>query len=630
MSDSLDPARPDGPAWDRIDGDGPDLASALTALVDWLVDRDRYRISDCRVLEDLYHGRWVTSDDLLPGVMAYAEAGGDPVKLNFARNAVDFVHTKVAAETPAVVATAKGGGYSQEQRADRLTRYLDTLWDSADVEAACSNAALHALRTGTAAVKTHGAGGRPSLELVPAEWVHVDPTEAATGSPRSLYERRPVSRRYLLERFVGESLGDEEASDLEVAIRGLPNSRDPLSLGADASGPSSAADLVDVYEGWTLPEDLPDAAPGLHVIAVMGAVLLREEWTLPRFPHAFLHVDPPPVGRGFWAQGLLGQLDEAQAEVDFLLQQVSDQIRASRLKVFIAAEDQSLKDDHLVDSRQGTLVRYDAAFGPPVFSTPPTVSREALEHIQWLVSEMYNVAGMSEQAASSQRPAGINSGRGILFFHDFQTRRFVDLVQRYGRFVVDLAERMLDRAEELRLSEDESEATDDDVSWTDVRMDRRDFALTLEEVSPVPRTYAGRMQRIEQLIAQGQVPPGFWAQYLSNPDAWKAEHRAASQADFLDWVLKELADVDAEMPPLSDKMDFDLAIEVLTGETLTLIRKKADQAVVDRVEDYYDMLVQRRKELQPQQPNPAAGTPTAPGLQKMATGGVGPTEPSAG
>ena len=644
-----DDGRPAGTGWDEVEraddpesGDdvNPTLAQAVTALTDWLTEtpEERARILDGRVLEDLYGGRWVDGDALLPGVNAYGMCGGDPVKLNFARNAVDFVRTKVCAETPAVVASERGGGYQAERRAELLTEYIDRLTDGCGLMDMLPEAALCALRTGTAVVKTFSRGGSPMAELVPAEWVHVDPIEGRNGAPRSLYERRPVSRRALLDEWVPRDTRDpEEPSALERAILSAPAARDPLDLSI-GSNSATIADMIDVYEAWSLGTE---GCPGRHVVCVVGACMVDEDWTLPRFQHAFFGIDPPPPGRGFWAQGLLCQLDEAQAEIDFLLAQVSEQIRKATLKVFVQLGSKVI-EDHLADSRQGQIVTYDGTV--PHFITPPTVGKEALQHIQWLVQELYQTIGMSESASSSQRPAGVNSGRAILFFHDFQTRRYVDLVKRYSRFTIDVIERLLDRADGLHADppdpdsdgDDSLASRDDDrISWARVRMDRRDFSLRLETVSAVPRSYAGREQRIEQLIAQGQMPEGYWTEYLSKPDAWRAEHRASAQAEHIEWLLERLTDPESEMPELSDKLDLGMAIEVMGGEVLTLIRKGADREVIDRVEDFYDLMVQRQKDAaaaqamgqqQTQAPalNGATQTPTAPGLADMATGGIRP------
>ena len=167
-------SRPPGSSWDsleRTDDANPALASAVIALTDWLTETpdERKRILDGRVLEDLYGGRWVDGDSLSPGVNAYGMVGGDPVKLNFARNAVDFVQTKVCAETPAVVASERGGGYRAERRAQLLTEYVDRLTDSCGLMDLLPEACLSALRTGTSVVKTFSRRRMPMAELVPAE-----------------------------------------------------------------------------------------------------------------------------------------------------------------------------------------------------------------------------------------------------------------------------------------------------------------------------------------------------------------------------------------------------------------------------------------------------------------------------
>ena len=607
--------RNERPAWDTLERDeddplDPTLASTVCDLVDWLALRpdELTRIVDGRVFEDLYGGRWVDGDDLAPGVRAYAAVGGDPVKLNFARNAVDFVQTKIAGETPAVVVSSRGGGYSAERRAKRLSEYVDSLIDSAGLMSVMPKAALSALIRGSSVIKTvidrTGNSPRPSIELVPAEQIHVDPIEAKDGKPRALYERRPIARASLLDLWVydrSDEMSEENRDALEDLINGLPEATDPLGMGFQDTS-ESMSDEVDVYEAWTLGTV---RRPGRHVVCVRGGVLLDEPWALPRFPHVIFGYDLPPVGRGLWAQGLLAQVDEAQAEIDFLLAQVSEQVRLARLKVFLP-QNSGVSEDQLADSAQGTIIEYNGN-REPSFVMPPTVSREAISHIQWLVQELYQTIGMSESGASSQRPAGVNSGRAILFFHDFQTKRFVDVVRRYGEAVTDVVERLLDRAEEVDATVGPDPEFDDDtsengsieerLSWSDVRMDRESFNLRIETISAVPRTYAGRIQRIEQLIAQGQMPEGYWTEYLSDPQVWRAESRAAAQAEYLEWLISQLTDVDADEPELLDKMDFGMAIEVLGDEVLSLTRRGAPQEVIDRVEDFYDSIVARRDEL---------------------------------
>lgn len=589
--------------WDLIEGSGPDVATALTALIDHLADLDAERILDGRVLEDLYRGFWVSSEDLSPGVLAYGAMGGDPVKLNFARNATDFVHNKLTTETPAVTAGSTDGTFSSDRKAQDLSRKLEELWSDTGADRLLKSAVLSGLRTGTAIVKAIPASheeGRPFLEAVPTEWVFVDPAEARCGQPRSIYERRPVPRRYVHEAFTGD---DDE---MRTAVDSAGPPTDPLFNDSNPAPGSPGSDLIDVYEAWTLPSD-DGERPGRHVVCVRGAVLIDEEWTLSRFPHSFLRISEPAPGRGFWGQGLLEQLDEPQAEIDYLLGQVSEQIRLSRLRFMVQASE-SVSDDVVASMFNGDIIRYENA--PPQALTPPTMNKEAFDHIQWLVSQLYQQVGMSEQAASSQRPAGINSGRAILFFHDFQTRRYADLVDRYGCFAVDVAKRLLDAADVER------------PEGTGVR---------LEEVSPVPSTYAGRTQRIEQLIAQGQVPEGYWTQYLSNPDAYRAEHRASSQADYLEWIMDQLLDTDVELPQVNDHLDFDLALEVLNGEILTLNRKKADPGVIDRFEDFFDSVTARQAEVRSQQQMQAGPVPQAPAAQapELPMGGLLPSAPGA-
>jgi hypothetical protein len=157
----------------------------------------------------------VDVDSLLPGVNAYGIVGGDPVKLNFARNAVDFVHTKVCAETPSGVATEKGGGYQTERWAQLLTEYIDRLTDGCRLEDLLPEAALTVLRTGTAV--SHARRRRLPRHLrahhAGVSWT---PDPAATERGVDIVDVKPGSNMRLLASRTGVSCGTVAAAAVNL------------------------------------------------------------------------------------------------------------------------------------------------------------------------------------------------------------------------------------------------------------------------------------------------------------------------------------------------------------------------------------------------------------------------------
>lgn len=604
--------------WGRDMGD-PDVASLLTAYVVRLLRQDQGRLMRSHGYLDLYEGRIGPTDGTASDGQLYVEErfGLDRGMLMASRSAVETTHSRIVGEVPTVRAKGVGSDGSQHLRAMRLSRFLTGVlgslrWD--DVVA--SALVMSALKVGTGIVRTRvGPTGRISIESVPVTEVFVDRGESRYGTPSRFYHLKAV------DRSVAMGLYGSDPTNVE-AIREAPPPYDwvarRLPVGHDY-------DLIDVLEAW-------DMDTHRHVACINDAVVCDMPYAHESPPLVFLHFSPPEVGRGFWGQGLIEVLDPLQYEIDEILRDVGTAIRmGSRYKIFADSTDRELNEDALLDPGFGSLVYGQK---PPQFLAPNPVATETINHLQWLIQQLYAMAGTTESAVSGQKPAGIQSGVALLHYHEFATKRYVDFVKRLGTATCDVAYSLIDRAADM----------EDCDSWTaryakgsvirelrysDVAMDRSDFVISLQEVSPIPDSFSGREQLIAQMQADGTLPQGYLQRMVEDPDVVRANIIASADADLAESVIERLLDQEAGDPPLDDNMNVDLVTDVVRASLMSSIANGLDDMTLDRHRDYLHALKDLKDSLSaPPVPqlSPSPTVPGGPGMPQMPVGpaNVGP------
>ena len=610
-------------AWWEVEGD--DAFMTLVAAADELRDRDETRRMAIRIWDDLYEGRSLFAATNAPALGAIGRDGFDTPRLNFARRAVDHNHSKITSETPTVRALGHGADARTRVKARKLSKFLQGVYDDLDMETVLPRSALGCLRNGASGVMVGRRDRRISIEVVSAREMFVDPDDGRHGDPRCLYRIRPVDRRGLQLEFPDMA---REIADCGASSDPLINVSEAWVLGDGRS------DAIDLYDAWLLPRN---GDPGRHVQCLNNGLLLDEDWDCPRFPIAILTEREPAPGSGFWGLGLMARLDGVQFQIDSLVSHITEAIGHANLKVFVS-DTADVVMDHLTDPAIGTVVMHGPG-AQPQFVVPEPVAQQEIDWVKYLVSQLYSMAGMDESGASSQKPAGIDSGVALRYYHDFQSQTFVDLIKRYGRHVVDVTDRIIDEARRMSADDD---AADGDSSWTvtyrkgsvvreidwaDVNMDEDTFMLELEEVSTTPDSPAGRVQQLQEDLAAGRITQEYYTQFVEDPDRWFAERmEGQADADFVEDLIERLQDPDCEMPRIIDQMDVPLAMSRLRQEILNAVRCDDDPEIVARLDRFLSELVATQEAQPSAQPSAPPASPNGQPASPMGS----PAQPSAG
>lgn len=600
----MGPGRVQDPWWDEEEGQAE---PTLTALVDWLRENDSLRLERLRAWDELYRGTSpVTSVDY---ALRLDGASLEPARLaGLTRNAVDFLHSKVTAQVPGVRAVGSGAGWDQ-LRMRRMTHFIEGAMEASDMSHVVSQVVTLGLKHGTAGLKTAVEDGRLHAEPVPARELFFDPDDARHAKPRCMYQVRPMGRSEVLSRW-----GQDDDS-IRDAILGCAAADDSHGQVSDdgMSWDVTSHDSIDVYEGWRRGPD------GRHVICIKGATLLDEPWDSPEFQVKLFSPADGGVGQGIWGQGLVERLAGIQDMIDYLTIQIDESIRHARLKVFVDDE-LDIVDEHLQNPDVGVIVR-TARGGTPQFVTPDTVGRQVFDHLWRLVDQLYAMVGMNQESSTGMSEAGLNaSGVSRKWAAELQTARHVDVVKRVSRLTVDSVRGLIDAArmaysgaegEEMLTVRYSRGSSVRQVRWDQVDMDRDEYVVELLPVSPIPTTFSGQVQQIEEMVARGLPPPAYATALLSSPDVWKAARIAMADADYVDHVIERLLDAATDLPMVLQAQNLELTFDMCRVELLNAVREGAPPEVVERIDQYMEMVADEMPPPLPPGP-PMAPPPGAP------------------
>lgn len=485
---------------------------------------------------------------------------------NVCQSVVDSICAKIAKSKPEPMYLTSGGNFHQQRRAQKLTDWTNGVFYENRTHALAVQAFRDAAIWGTGVLHVFPEHGKVQFERVMPAEILIDEMEAFYGFPRQMHRAKAVDRQVLLECY------PEKRKVLEYLTPAL---LDPLAY-------SSYADLLQVVESWHLPSG-PESSDGRHIIACGDQVLFSEEWTRSEFPMVFFHYAPRQYG--FWAQSLVEQLQGIQLEINQLSWVAQQSFRlAGSFKVFVKAGSKVVKE-HL-NNDVGSIIEY-AGDTAPVYATPPIISPDHLARIERLKQNAYELAGISQLSAASQKPAGLNSGKALREYNDIESDRFTTIGQAWEQLHVSLANQAVCTARAIAETDPSKLSARTpgkkalkQIDWDACAMDEEEYITKVFPVSSLPNEPAGRLQTISEMVQAGMLSPERGRRLLDFPDLDAEEGLQNAQQDYLHSVLDKIVDDGEYTPPEpTDNLQLgrELAMEYLSlGKSSDLESERCD------------------------------------------------------
>lgn len=515
-----------------------ELANQLCSTAGFLKEMQQYRFRQAGIYFRLYSNMSLMNyaGSNLNRMSISSNLPIDRPTMNVVQSCVDTLVSRVTQSRPRPIFLTDNADYKQRNLAKKLNNFIvGELYQTKGYELG-PLVLRDACVLGTGCLKIYESlEKKVALDRVLATELFVDPNDAIYGTPRQLYQLKLVDRAVLKEMF------PKYKSDIQKAEQAFPDQ--------SAENSRTVSDQVMVVEGWRLPSS-EEAHDGRHTIACTNGVVFDEEWEKPNFPFVFLNFSPRMLG--FWGQGLSEQLMGTQVEINKLLMTISEAINLVGVpRVFV--EDGSKVVKAHFNNAVGSIVTYRGT--KPIYEVAPCIPQEVYAQLQRLVEYAYQQSGVSALSATSQKPAGLNSGEAIRNYDDLQSDRFAALVRRYDNLFVDLAYQITDLAKEIADRDGKYQTIYPNKNGTkQVDLPKADlldnpFVIQCFDASSLPRDPAGRLEKVAEMAQTGMINLQEARRLLDYPDLEQVNKLASAQEERILQILDEVVEEGKYTPP---------------------------------------------------------------------------------
>ena len=539
-----------------------DVFRSIFEIVDHLDENQVYQRE-----ANLHHLR-LYSNRMAQGLnsRAYAlNSVGDRLRLNVIRSVIDAAVAHIATNRPRPQYLTINGDFTLRQRAQSLNKFINGQFYATDQYAMSLDIFRDAAIFGTGVEKVYEIDGKIHAERVFPNEIIVDDQEALMGDPRSIYQHKEMVRE------VAASIWPEHKEEIQNA---------DLIRNDDFVSHQGVSDLISCVEAWHLPSK-PGAKDGRHVICISNQTLVDEAWDRDNFPFAIFRWQKAPLG--FWGSGIAEELSTIQVEINYIAKKIQDHFTASAGQMWMKKGSGIANGS--VTNKVWAMNTYRES--PPTLITPQPVNPMFLQYLDTLYSRAFQQVGLSEMAATSIKPAGLNSGQALRTYNDIGSKRFMHVGQNWERFHLAIAEQMNETARKITkdggggikvLSAGDKAV--EEISFKDVSIDKDKYTMQCAPVSYLEGTPAGKIAALRELA---QVSPEFASMsihLLDIPDLDNIRSLINAPLDITDkYIERILKDGDFKAP--DPMMNLDIARQ---RGTLALLRAEVDNTPTDRVE----------------------------------------------
>lgn len=425
----------------------------------------------------------------------------DRLGLNIVQSMCDTVTQKVAKNAVRPMFLTEGGNWMMQEKAKLLNKFVEGKFYELRVAEKGPLMFRDGTVYGSGFLKIYKSGKKIRLDRCFAGEIIVDESEAIYGEPRCMYQIKVMPKEYLLKLFPKYA---SQIKSVRSAENNTPNFR-------------HLSDQVWVTEAWHLPAS-EDSGDGRHIMCIQNATFLDEEYKSPRFP--FIKFDWSKRLLGYMGQGLAEQLTGLQVEINKILKNMQITGHLFVPKLMLEMGSKIVKSQ--LNNEIGGLVWYSGT--KPEVWAPNAFPQTEFERLIWLYQRSYEIAGISQLAANSTKPAGLNSGRALREFNDIESERFILVGKSWEQVHLDLATHIIELSKEIADEYEDAEtmAMGDDglevIKWSDINLNEDQYVMKVYPSSFISKTPAAALQDTTDLLQAGLIDQKTGMRLLDFPD----------------------------------------------------------------------------------------------------------------
>ena len=331
---------------------------------------------------------------------------------------------------------------------------------------------------------------------------------------------------------------------------------------------------VTLHEYWSIKE---------HIHATYIEELNKvsfDKWDANILPFAILRWSNPVKASS--STCVVDLLFGIQKQINYLLSQIKDASKSSFGIKYIVPTDSDVKINRLNNSN-GEVIEYTPQMTPngvmPVQPiTPAFMDGQWFTALQQFKQDAYEMVGISQLSAMSQKPSGLNTGVGLQTMEDIESDRFETQLNSVIRVYVDIAKicmEVFDPLEEVL----PSSIYRGHITWKDITEARNLMSIQFSSLDKISKDPVVKQQIISQWINSGYISRAHAMQLLEIPDDTRGYSLMNNSLNAVMSVIDDCVEKDIYDVPIY--IDTALLKEEITSTLLSLKAAQNPENEVD-------------------------------------------------
>lgn len=291
-----------------------------------------------------------------------------------------------------------------------------------------------------------------------------------------------------------------------------------------------------VYEYY----DVIEHIKAIYVVEMNKVITHKYEPEI--IPYLSIHYSDPIKSNT--SQSVVDQLYGIQMQIDEILAVMKDSIQMNPGMTLLVPRSSNIKTN-MLSNRTGQIIQYDPIPGqtasPVTWATNDIISAQFVQLLDKLKNDAYEVVGISQLSATSQKPEGLNSGVALSTMEDIESDRFETQLNNVIRLYVDIAKACLDifPPDDNILPEDLSRAN---IKWADIVEARNNMKIQFSAAQSLSKDPSEKLKQLTALAQAGVIPNSHIATLMELPDLQSGYNLANNAFNavytFIDEVMK--------------------------------------------------------------------------------------------
>jgi hypothetical protein len=529
---------------------------------------------------------------------------------NLVQSSVDGLHSMLASNRPRAKTVTRGADFGLYKQGRLLDRFIWGESQHHDVWSKGERAFIYdpmIYGTGFLKIDIDEGSNEVFMERVHPDEIVVDQRECVSAEmPLCLIQRKLVSRLWLRTVFKSDKAAVEAINAAQTKEWRYTSYRTP------------AEDQVVLVQAWKRPT-YKGAGDGRMVLCIENYTFRAEKYDRDVFPFVITKWRDPE--NGFYGLPLVSDImgyQINQNEMNDLFKHGRDLACVPRIFV----EQGSDVQIHSIDNSVAKFIRYRGTM--PECVTWPAFNPEMYNERDRNRSNAYEFIGLSQATAQATAPTSgtrFDSSEALREHRSQQDGRLIKHVMKLEKAYLEAAKHTIELTAQLYKNKAVDRKTAylshnllQQISWSDVDMDRDRFVLQVAASSVLNMTPAARTDKLERWLAEGKITMEQYHSLSGEPDLERMTDRLAAQSDHIEHMVDQMLKGIPQTPTEFDNLE--MGFNIVHDELMRIMSLDAPPEIIDLFIQWLEMakeLMQPTPEPMPQMADPAMQM-AAPGM----------------